>query len=323
MTNVLAMEFAAPGALWALLGVLVLALAYVLVQLRRPKYEVRFTNVALLDVVAPNRPSWRRHLTAAVFLLGAGALVVAAARPHVEVQVARERATIVLAIDVSLSMMATDVAPSRLDAAQTAAREFVDELPDEIDVGLVAFDGIARILVPPTSEHASVQSAISGLELGPATAIGEALFASVEAAQMVPPGADGDAVPARIVLMSDGATTVGRPDEEGAAAATQAGIPVYTISFGTPFGTITLDDAPGPVPVPVAPEPLRAIADTTGGAFFEAETLEGLSQVYTDIGSSIGFATEQEEVTYRAVWAALVLLAIAAALSLAWSPRLP
>jgi Ca-activated chloride channel homolog len=319
----LALTYDQPDVLWLLLAVVLLAFLYVVMQLRRERYEVRFTNLELLDVVAPRRPRWRRHLTAAMFLLGISALVVAAARPFAEVRVPRERATVVLAIDVSFSMMADDVEPTRLDAAQEAAVDFVQGLPASMNVGLVAFDGTARVLVPPTPDRTSVQQAINGLQLGPSTAIGEAIFASLDAIEMAPPGEVDERAPGRIVLMSDGETTVGRPNDMGSDAATRAGVPVSTISFGTPFGEIVLEEEPVPIPVPVSPEPLRAVADATGGTFFEAGSLADLEDVYADIGTSIGYTTEEQEVTHRAVWVALALFGLTAAMSMTWFSRLP
>jgi Ca-activated chloride channel homolog len=317
-----AMTLAAPSGLWWLVAVAALAAAYVVVQLRRPRYQVRFTNLELLDVVAPERPRWRRHLAALAFLAALVALTLAAARPQTEVRVAEELATVVLAIDVSLSMAATDVAPSRLEAAQAAALDFADGVPAEINLGIVAFDGTARVLVAPTTDRDQAQEAIRGLELGPSTAIGEAIFTSLTAIETFAAGAE-EPVPAHIVVLTDGATTVGRPNEAAAEAAAAAGVPVSPISFGTPFGEITLDDAPFPVPVPIEPEPMEDVAAITGGTAFVADTLEGLEAVYEEIGSSIGFRTEQQEITHRAVVAALVLFLVAAGFSLAWSPRLP
>jgi Ca-activated chloride channel homolog len=317
-----AVTLAAPSGLWWLVAVAALAAAYVAVQLRRPRYQVRFTNLELLDVVAPERPRWRRHLAAVAFLAALVALTLAAARPQTEVRVAEELATVVLAIDVSLSMAATDVAPSRLEAAQEAALDFADGVPAEINLGIVAFDGTARVLVAPSTDRDQARAAIRGLELGPSTAIGEAIFTSLTAIETVAAGA-GEPVPAHIVVLTDGATTVGRPNEAAAEAAAAAGVPVSPISFGTPFGEITLDDAPFPVPVPIEPEPMEDVAAITGGTAFVADTLEGLEEVYEEIGSSIGFRTEQQEITHRAVVAALVLFLVAAGCSLAWSPRLP
>ncbi|MGE3620867.1 MAG: VWA domain-containing protein [Acidimicrobiia bacterium] len=317
-------EFASPSAFWLLLAVAALAAAYVAAQLRRRTYAVRFTNLDLLDQVAPRRPGWWRHLGAGAFLVGLGALVVAAARPEAEVRVPRERATIMLAIDVSLSMEATDVSPTRLAAAQEAATRFVEELPDQINVGLVSFDGAAIVRVPPTLEHRRVTQAVAALELGPGTATGEAIFASLEAIELAPMGEDGaEPPPARIVLMSDGKLTMGRSNESAVQAAVEADVPVSTISFGTPFGEIAEPGSDRATPVPVEPAALEAIASGTGGRAFEASTLGELEDVYADIGSDLGYELETTDVTYRAVWVALGLMALAGLASLAWSPRLP
>jgi Ca-activated chloride channel family protein len=317
--------FLAPARLWGLLAVLALLLAYVATAFLRRRYTVRFTNLPLLETVAPARPGWRRHLAAAAFLLAIASMVLAWARPADEVQVPKERATVVLAIDTSLSMEATDVAPSRLEAAQQAALSFVDELPPQINVGLVSFDGVARVRVTPTTDRQPVRAAIQGLELGPATGIGEAIFAGLDAIATAPTfteeGEDAEPVPARMVVMTDGKTTVGRPDIDGAEAAVEADVPVSTIAFGTDRGTIVID---GEIqPVPVDREPLRLIAERTGGQFFSAESLGELQSVYEDIGSSVGFDTEEQEVTERFAGYAFVLVLVSAGLSLLFFQRLP
>jgi Ca-activated chloride channel homolog len=317
------MSFSAPERLWLFVAVAAVGLAYLAAQVGRRRYEVRFTNLALLDVVAPHRPGWRRHVPAALFLLAGAALVGAVAQPFDEVRVPRERATVVLAIDTSLSMQATDVAPSRIEAAQQAARSFVAELPSSINLGLVTFDGIARVRVTPTTDRAPVLAAVDALELAPSTAIGEAIFASLDAVAAAPPADDGSAPPARIVVMSDGKTTVGRPNEQGTQAALDAGIAVSTIAFGTPDGEIYVPDQPTPVGVAVQPGPLRDIAEVTGGTFFEAGSLDELEAVYDDIGSAVGYETEERDITVRFVAIGLVLLLATAVASLLWFSRLP
>jgi Ca-activated chloride channel family protein len=312
--------FLAPTRLYALLAVLGLVVAYVLLGLLRRRYTVRFTNLPLLESVAPRRPGWRRHVAAALFLLAIAATVLAWARPADEVLVPKERATVVLAIDTSLSMEATDVAPSRLEAAQQAALAFVDELPPRINLGFVSFDGVARVRVTPTTDREPVRRAIETLELGPATAIGEAIFAGLDAIRTAPVP-EGEEIPGRMIVMTDGKTTVGRPDIDGAEAAAEAGVPVSTIAFGTERGTIVIDGEIQPVPVDHAP--LRLIADRTNGQFFSAESLDQLNAVYEDIGSSVGFDTEEREVTDRFVGFGVVLLLLSAAGSLLWSQRVP
>jgi Ca-activated chloride channel family protein len=314
-----------PVRLWLLLGAAALAGAYVIVQRRRRQYAVRFTNIALLEAVAPKRPGWRRHATAAAFLVAITALIVGFARPTHDEKVPRERATVIVAIDTSLSMEADDVAPNRFVAAKTAAKAFVDQLPPKINVGLVSFDGNARLDVSPTTDRAKVNKAIDRLQLNEGTAIGEAIFTSLDAIrqQSVADDSATDVIPARIVLMSDGKTTVGRANELGVAAAQKAKVPVSTIAFGTDHGEITVPQEPFPVPVPVDRGALQAVANQTGGSFFSATSAAELEKVYADIGSSIGFDVEQREITSWFVGAALLALMATAAMSLAWFNRLP
>lgn len=316
-------SFLAPGRLWLLLLVPLLVAAYLWRQQRRRSYALRFTSVALLGQVAPRRPGWRRHTAAAGLLVALGLLVLAFARPAGEVRVPRERATIIVTIDVSLSMMAQDVEPTRLRAAQSAAREFVDTLPPRLNVGLVSFAGSAQVLVAPTTDRAQVDRAIAGLELREYTAVGEALFTSLQAIEALPddPSAPEEAVPARVVLLSDGETTVGRPNADGIAAAQAAGVPVFTIAFGTPTGTVELEGVEQLVPVEV--EDLRQIAESTGGATYRAESAGELGDVYADIGSSVGYELVEQEVTDRFVGVALLALVVSALGSLAWFGRLP
>ncbi len=318
------MTFLSPGRLWLLLAVAALVAVYLLAQRRRSAYAVRFTNLALLDKVAPRRPGWRRHAPAAAFLAMLGLLVVGFAKPTAEVQVPRERATVMVAVDVSNSMQATDVAPSRIEAAKQAAGAFVDRLPERFNVGLVTFSRSASVVVAPTQDHAAVRSAVERLELGPSTAIGEAVFSSLEGISSVDnglSGGDGEPAPGRIVLMSDGTNTAGRTPAEAAAAAKAAGVPVSTIAYGTAEGTITVDGQALPVPVDV--DALRELAEGTGGQAYTAESGEELGEVYADIGSSIGTRAERQEVSTWFIAAGLVAAALAAGFSLAWFSRLP
>ena len=257
-----------------------------------------------------------------VMLLALAGMVGAFARPSMEQRVPRERATIVVAIDTSLSMEATDVAPSRLEAAQAAAKDFVERLPKRLNVGLVTFNGVAQVVVPPTQDHDELLAAIDQIRLGERTAIGEAIFASLDAIKTAAPK-DGSKVPAAIVLMSDGSTTSGRTDGEGAAAAKKAKVPVSTISFGTPNGYIQIPGEPEPVSVAVNPEALDKIANDTNGKAFSAATGEELKAVYENIGSSVGYNTEQRQVTSTFVGVSMVILFAAAVLSQLWFSRLP
>ena len=308
---------------WLLLIVAVAALtgSYVWVQLHRKTYAVRFTNVALLKSVAPNAPGWRRHLAATAFLLCLLVLALGMAKPSTDVKQPLERATIVLDLDVSLSMQATDVDPDRITAAKAAAKQFVDELPSSYNLSLVSFAKSATVVVSPTKDHTQVKDAIDGLQLQESTAIGEAIYASLQAIQSVPADGTSGAPPARIVLLSDGYTTYGRPNDEAAKAAATAKVPVSTIAFGTQEGVVDLNGTR--TPVPVDRDALQAIAQQTSGQFYSAVTAEQLRDVYRDLGSSIGYRTTPKEVTQWFVGAALLFGFAGAVMSLLWTSRLP
>lgn len=318
-----------PWRLLLLIAVVLLAALYIALQRRRRTYALRFASSELFDSVAPSSPGLRRHAPATVFLLALSVLVVAFAQPAREMRVPRERATVIVAIDVSLSMQASDVEPDRLQAAQAAAKRFIDELPPTLNVGVVSFAGSAAVLVSPTRDRPPAHKAIDNLELAESTAIGEAIFTSLDALVNVPSDGTDELPPARIVLLSDGETTVGRPDAAAVAAAREAEIPVSTIAFGTPEGTIVYDDPNTEfaeaevIPVPVGEDNLRAIAEGTDGAFFSASSLEELEQVYEDIGSAVGYETIEREITDWFVGGGLILLALSAAFSLLWFQRLP
>jgi len=317
------MTFQSPLWLLALLVVAALVGFYVVLQLRRKAYAARFTNVALLGSIVPKRPGWRRHLAFGVVALGLATLVVSLAMPSTKVRVPRERATVVMAVDVSLSMKATDIEPDRFRAMQAAAKDFVDVLPSRINLGLVSFAGTATTLVPPTTDRGQVANAIDHLNLAESTAIGEAIFTSLQAIenfQSTVESGDSSPPPARIVLLSDGTNTVGRPDTQAVDAAKAAGVPVSTIAFGTDYGTLDLEGET--VPVPVDRTTLKAIADDTGGSYSEAASAAELEQVYADLGSQIGYTTEPKDVSYWFVRGGVLLALIGASLSLFWTNRL-
>ncbi|MGY1707579.1 VWA domain-containing protein [Geodermatophilus sp. SYSU D00697] len=317
------MTFQAPLWLLGLLAVVALVALYVVLQLRRRAYAARFTNVALLGSLVPKRPGWRRHLAFGLVALALAALVVSLAVPSTEVRVPRERATVIMAVDVSLSMQATDIEPSRFEAMQKAAKEFVDVLPSRINLGLVSFAGTATTLVTPTTDRGQVRSSIDNLELAESTAIGEAVFTSLTAIQNYQASLEAtedELPPARIVLLSDGYNTVGRDDTQAIDAAVDAGIPVSTIAFGTDYGTLDLDGER--VPVPVDRETLEHIADQTGGSYSEAASAAELEQVYEDLGSQIGYTTEPRDVSYWFVRGGVVLALLGVLLSLVWTNRL-
>lgn len=340
------MTLLAPGMLWWLLGVVALAAAYVVMQQRRRHYAVRFTNLDLLASVAPRRPGWRRHVPAALMALALVSLIVSLARPVTEVRVPKDSATIVVVIDVSASMSATDVKPDRLSAARDAAQEFVDALPEGMRVGLVVFDGRTRVLSMPTEDLGSVSRLLPPISVGPGTATGDAIMTALDAietdnaqrAAAAPsptrspppsatpapgaspsPGAEPEDPAAEIVLLSDGHTTVGRPPLEAAQVAAERNIPVNTIAFGTSEGVVRIEGRL--IEVPSDPAAMSAVADITGGSFFEAFTAEGLRQVYDDIGSRVGYDVEEREVGARYAGIAAGLLVLGLLGSLFWAGR--
>lgn len=319
------MSLASPGWLWLLVPVLALAAAYLWQQRTRTTYAVRFAALPMLESVLPKRPAWRRHVPAALLLLTFAGLALGAAGPAVDEQVPRERATVMVVVDVSLSMQATDVAPDRLTAAREAAKQFVDGLPDGFNVGIVAFAGQASVLAAPTRDHQAAIEALDRLQLDEGTAIGDGVLTSIAQIQATAAtdrtDEQGEPVPAQIVLLSDGTNTVGSSIEQAASAAQEAGVPVSTIAYGTPTGTVVVQGEI--VPVPVDQPSLDALAAATGGTGYAAETADQLDQVYEDIQSDIGFETVPKDVTPQVLAATLLLGLLGAGLSLRWFSRLP
>jgi len=335
------MTFTSPLILLALLPVAALAAAYLVLQRRRTRYAVRFATLPMLDRVAPTRPRWRRHLATTLVLLALAAFATAAAGPQMQLRVPYERATVIVAIDVSGSMEAQDVPPDRMTAAKEAAVQFVRELPETVQVGVVAFSRDADLVAPVTDDRALVENAVEGLEAGGGTAIGEAVFASAEEVvrQAAANGessdgessdggngaSGGDAppdelIPARLVLLSDGFNTVGRSPADSVPAALDAQMPVSTIAYGTPDGVI--GNGFRTQSAPADEDSLRLLAEETGGHFYSAESGAELDQVYEDIGSAIGWRTETTLVTTPLVLLGLALAITATALSLRWFSRL-
>lgn len=314
------MSFMVAWRLWFLLGIGGLAGAWAASIQRRRRDVVRFTNVALLDVVAPERPGWRRHLPAVLWLVAVTLLVTGWARPEREVTISENRATVVVAMDVSLSMEATDVDPSRLDVAKDAARQFVEQLPETVNVGLVTFSGTVAT-VPPSDDRAAILAAIDEAELSEYTAIGEAIYAGLDLVADAPPTEDGTPVPGRLVVLSDGETTTGRPNEDASAEAADANVPVDAIAFGTEDGVI--EQGGITEEVPVAPEPLRDIASQTGGEFYEADSLSDLTAAYAEVDTAVGSDKEMREISSWFIGGGLLLLTAAGLFSLLWSQRLP
>lgn len=322
--------FASPW--WFLLLIVVIALVagYLWVQRRRRRHTVRFTNLALLETVAPNRPGRWRHVPAALLIVALLMLTVSLAGPTAEQRVPRNRATVMLVVDVSLSMKATDVQPNRLRAAQVAAKSFSRNLTPGINLGLISFAGSAVTLVPPTTDRSNVNSAIDGLKLSESTATGEAIFSAMQTVQNfseIVSGGNGPP-PARIVLLSDGKQTVPTTDPSdprggftAAEAAKKQGIPVSTISFGTVGATVDIEGQS--IDVSVDDESLREIAELSEGNFFKAASAEQLKRVYDTLGEQIGYQLKDTDASKPWVVLGTVLAIAGAGSSLFIGQRLP
>lgn len=309
-------SFLAPERLWVLVVVPLLVAGYIYLVLRKKKTGMRFTNTAILSRVVPKQSQWRRHLAVALSLAALVALSLAWARPNGIEMVPRERATVVVVIDISRSMEATDVKPTRLEAAKQAALSFVRALPAQYNVSVVGLSGNPSVRLPPTTDRVQAQQAINSLKVQDSTAVGESIYTALNALQLAPRGTDSSPAPGAIVLLSDGQNTAGRSPAQAAAEAKKQQVPVYTIAYGTDNGYVDLDGKRERV----APdrELLTGIAQSSGGQAFSAESLDQLNKVYNNIRSEVGQTPVKKETT--ALWAgyglAFAVVAALAAVSL-------
>ena len=312
-----------------LLVVLGLVGLYIIVQVTRQKRMLRFANMELLESVAPKRPSRWRHLSAILMVLSLLLFTVAMAGPTNDVRIPRNRAVVMLVIDVSQSMRATDVAPSRLAAAQEAAKQFADQLTPGINLGLIAYAGTATVLVSPTTNREPTKAAIDKLQLADRTATGEGIFTALQAIATVGAviGGGDKPPPARIVLMSDGKETVpSNPDNPkgaytAARTADDQGVPISTVSFGTKYGYVEINDQRQPVPVD--DEMLQKIAELSGGNAYTASSLEQLKAVFTSLQEQIGYETIKGDASVGWLRLGSLVLALAALAALLINRRLP
>jgi Ca-activated chloride channel homolog len=336
------MSFGHPVLLLTLLVLPLAVLAYVLLERRRARYAVTFTNLDVLASVAGGR-SPRRYVPPALFLLALGLLCVALARPHRSTLVASDKATVILVVDVSGSMHATDVKPTRLGAAQAAVRLFLERVPKRVKVGLIAFSSEPQIAAPPTTDRDLVRRSLDELDFLQAyggTAIGDAVAAATELGQKsVGKGKKPETIAytiekenplVSILFLSDGKQTRGSLSPlAGAQRAKAAGIPVYTVALGTPNGVLNRpfgfggNGMPTRIPVPPDPATLHAIANMTGGKFFSARSADTLQSAYKQLGSKLGRVPGTREATNEVVFLAVLALLAAAILSALWAPRLP
>ncbi|NNG21208.1 VWA domain-containing protein [Naumannella sp. ID2617S] len=312
-------DFSAPTRLLWLLAIPLLVAAYVWASRRRNRRGMRFTNTSMLGAVVPKQSQWRRHLAVALSLLSLVSLAGAWAKPVDQVDVPRERATIVLIIDVSQSMAANDVKPDRLTVAKNGAKDFARSLPEKYNVSLVAMSGNPALVIPPTLDRNALIRGIDSLQLRDSTAVGESIVVGLRALDQAPKDKSGDDEPApgALVMLSDGTNTVGRPAEQGAQEAVKAKTKVYTIGYGTENGYVELDGKREHVPVDQAL--MQRVAEMTGGSYFKAASPDQLKKVYENIGSSVGYEKAERETT--AAWAGwglgFAVLAALAAISLA------
>ena len=323
-------NFAHPWFFLFLLFVAGLVALYVVTQRARQKRILRFANMELLESVAPQRPNRWRHLSALLLIGSLVLLTIAMAGPQNDVRIPRNRAVVMLAIDVSQSMRATDIEPSRLAAAQVAAKQFADQLTPGINLGLIAYAGTATVLVSPTTNREATKIAIDKLQLADRTATGEAIFTALQAiatvGAVIGGGEDGPP-PARIVLMSDGKETVpSNPDNPkgaftAARTAKDQGVPISTVTFGTPYGYVEINDQRQPVPVD--DETLEKIAELSDGNAYSASTLEQLKEVFTSLLDQIGYETIKGDASVGWLRLGALLLALSALAALLLNRRLP
>lgn len=328
------MSFASP-ALLALLAIpVVAALAYAWMERRPTKYVVPFTNVSVLAGVATRSRGWRRHALAAVMLAAIALLCIGVARPKMTLAATSDRATVVLVLDVSGSMAARDVKPTRLDAARDAIKRFLVTLPGPVRVGVIAFSNTAEVIAAPTTDRDQVREALDSLLPQYGTALGDAVAraaelvhdATAESDGSVPETKEGEPRPGAIVFLSDGAQTQGLlSPAQGAAAASRLQVPVYTVALGTDDGVIEITrfNETRTIPVPPDRETLGQIAEATGGEAFDVQDDAKLRAVYENLGKRLGREDKPQEVTVAFVALGAALLAAASALGVLWAPRLP
>jgi len=320
------MSFSSPFVLIALVAVPLLVGLYLLQEQRRRAAGARFAALGLLPNLVERVPAWRRHLPVAILLVALTAMIVGVARPHATVTVKKKEAAIILALDVSRSMSATDVRPSRFAAARSAAIEFLDQVPKEYRFGIIAVGSNAVVALPPTTDRPLARAALSSLRRSEGTALGDAVAAAVDLGrrQRVSSGAT---IPTAVLVISDGANQGSRVTPQAAAArARTAHIPVYTVLVGTRNGIVERMLTGGyreQIRVPASPDTLRQLAQSTQAKFFSAPSAERLREVYKELGTRLGHQRKDREITDFFAGGSALLLLVSGGLSALWFRRLP
>jgi Ca-activated chloride channel family protein len=315
------MSFRFPWLLVGLLAIPLLVGLYTSSQQRRRAYAVRFTNLALLNQVMGKGPGFRRHLPAILFIAGVAGLLLSIAGPQATIRIPKGQTSVMLAVDVSGSMAATDVQPTRIEAAIAAGRTLIDKLPSNAQVGLVIFNSQAEVIAPLTSDKGSVKDALGTLAPGGGTAIGEAIQVAVaQLANITDPNSAKSQNYAMVVLLTDGTSNTGVDSITAAANAKQAGIPVQAVGIGQRNQTTMVQ---GRVVDGVDEQALQQIASTTGGHYYYAADDTQLSKIYSDLGSRIGWVTTKLDLTVPLVALGAIILVAGGLFSLRWFRLLP
>ena len=332
------MTFEWPMLLWGLLLVPILLGLYVLAQRRRRRYTLRFTNLDLLAEVVGRGPGIRRHIPPLLYLLGLAVMLVSLARPQAVIAVPRDTTTVMLVIDVSRSMAATDLPPNRLAAAKQAAQAYLDAVPENKRVGLVSFSSSASLSAAATDDHASVSRAIDNLVMGQGTAIGDGLNLALDhllqqAASTdgdtatdgaAAPGPDGESdeqgAPGLVVLLSDGQSTAGMPPDTAAVRAASLAVKVHTVGIGERGATPSVGRGQR---VGLDEQTLQDMAATTGGEYFYAAETSELADIYSELGAQVSWVEERTEVTALVGALGTALLLLGCLLSLRWLQQIP
>ncbi|MDR1807318.1 MAG: VWA domain-containing protein [Propionibacteriaceae bacterium] len=309
--------FMQPNRLWLVAVPVLLLGAYLLLLRRKSKQGMRYTNTSILDIIVPAQSQWLRHITVGLALLSLVCLAFAWARPLGTDEVPRERATVVIILDCSYSMDATDLEPSRFAVAKDEANQFIDALPAGYNVSVIEMYGTSLMILPPSTDHAAAKRAITAATTQPSTDVAGAIELAVKALQMAPAGDDGDPVPGMVVMLSDASgTTANSSPQQAASELAAMGVPLYPIVFGTDNGYVDLPEADGSIKRwQVAPDHafFDRLAEITGGQAYSADDAAEARQAYEKIGSEIGYVEEQKEITAWMAGVAALFAAVAAA----------